>query len=235
MSDFFKRFKSVFVTEEEGSQNASGSGSTKTPPNNESSSAGNKVVNSGSTGCSPVRPATSTVGGGIDTAIAETIATAIETQNIQGFDYLEFKESIKALSKLPMDEATMYRSAFATATTMGLTKDKLTQSLSFYLSIIDKQKTDFDEALVIQRRDNLERKELEISGIDKAIMEKSEQIRLLTDEIQKMQEQQDKARAELNTIAEKIEHTRMNFDATILSFKDQFTADLQKINDYIRQ
>lgn len=227
MSDFLKRIKSVFVVEDGASKPAEGQ-----------KSEGTAAEKKGSPVVSPAQEVSYKSSpnhiSGADPTIADTIFKAIEAQNLDGFDYLEFKESLKALSKLPMDEATMYRSAFATATTMGLTKEKLTSTLSHYLQILDKQKSAFDDALAQQRKENLEKKMAEIAAMDKAIAEKSEQIKRLTQEIEQVQNQQDKMKNELAGISDKIETTKMNFESTFVSIRDQFTSDQQKISEYLK-
>ena len=51
---------------------------------------------------------------------------------ITGFDYLEYRRSLKSLETFPMDEATKFRSSYATASTMGVTVEKLLESIEFY-------------------------------------------------------------------------------------------------------
>ncbi|MEM6967493.1 MAG: hypothetical protein AAF573_22205, partial [Bacteroidota bacterium] len=55
---------------------------------------------------------------------------ALDRNNLPGFDYIEFKQSLAALAKLNMDEETAFKSAFATAATVGLTKGKLLETAS---------------------------------------------------------------------------------------------------------
>ena len=49
-----------------------------------------------------------------DKRTAGMIIGALEKSNLQGFDYLEFRQSVDGLAKLSMDEATRYQSAFVT-------------------------------------------------------------------------------------------------------------------------
>jgi len=46
---------------------------------------------------------------------------AIEANNIDGFDYIEFKEAIQGTEGMGMSEEMRYKSAFAVAKTMGVT------------------------------------------------------------------------------------------------------------------
>ena len=62
---------------------------------------------------------------GLDERSINVLTKALENANLPGFDYLEFKQSLAALTQMNMDEAMAIKSAFATASTMGLTKEKL--------------------------------------------------------------------------------------------------------------
>ena len=65
---------------------------------------------------------------GIDKLDKKSVAfllKAIKENNLPGFDYLEFKQSLNGLKKMDMDETTAIKSAFTTGSTVGLTKSKL--------------------------------------------------------------------------------------------------------------
>ncbi|MEZ4920023.1 MAG: hypothetical protein R2792_13045 [Saprospiraceae bacterium] len=64
------------------------------------------------------------------------LTQAIEKNNLPGFDYFEFKRAVSSLLQMDIDEATAYKSAFATAATMGLTKDKLLETASYYRNVV---------------------------------------------------------------------------------------------------
>ena len=61
--------------------------------------------------------------GDIDSKSVDFLAKALDKNNIPGFDYLEFKQSLTALKKMGMDAETSIKSAYATASTVGLTKE----------------------------------------------------------------------------------------------------------------
>ena len=96
----FKRIKSVFIVEDEsfvpkneGSVATKKVATVKTPdiPVNRNASASDKFV--------------------------DNLLKAIEANNLEGFDYLEYKQSLRSLSSMDMDEATKFNSAFAMAKT----------------------------------------------------------------------------------------------------------------------
>ena len=63
--------------------------------------------------------------GKVDTKFLNILLGAMDKNNLDGFDYLEYRQSLLNLSKMAMDEATKYKSAFAAAQTMGATPQKL--------------------------------------------------------------------------------------------------------------
>ena len=69
---------------------------------------------------------------GLDSKSVDFLTKALAKNNLDGFDYLEFIQSLKALADLGMDEGTSIKSAFATASTVGLTKAKLVQTGKHY-------------------------------------------------------------------------------------------------------
>jgi hypothetical protein len=100
---------------------------------------------------------------GLDDKSVDYLTKALAKNNLPGFDYLEFKQSLIALAKMGMDEATAMKSAFATASTVGLTKDKLMKTAQHYKQILATEKTQFDEALgnQLNKRVNSKRQEVE--------------------------------------------------------------------------
>ena len=66
--------------------------------------------------------------GSIDQKSVDFLENALIKQSQPGFDYLKFKQSISQLANLNLDTSTSLKSAFATASTMGVTKDSLLQS-----------------------------------------------------------------------------------------------------------
>ena len=62
---------------------------------------------------------------GLDEKSLNFLVKALEKNNLPGFDYIEFKQSLGSLLSMDMLEETAFKSVFATATSVGLTKDKL--------------------------------------------------------------------------------------------------------------
>lgn len=172
--------------------------------------------------------------GVLDTKIVEKLLQAIEKNNLEGFDYLEYKKSLKALEKMPMDEATKYRSAFATASTMGVTLDKLLKTTDFYLGVLDKENEQFLGAFKNQFDDKVSGREREIAQFEAIIKEKSEQIKKLTEEITKHQQQIGELKAKVEQSNLKINKTQNDFKVSYSHLKNQLEEDKVKMQKYLK-
>ncbi|MHA7058708.1 hypothetical protein ACWGOQ_0015895 [Aquimarina sp. M1] len=182
----------------------------------------------------PNNPVTASSEGVLDTKIVEKLLQAIEKNNLDGFDYLEYKKSLKALEKMPMDEATKYRSAFATAATMGVTLDKLLQTTNFYIGVLDKENEQFLGAFKNQFDSKVSGREREIAQFESIIKEKSEEIKKLTEEIAKHQQQIGDLKTKVEESNSKINKTQNDFKVSYHHLKVQFEEDIVKMKKYLK-
>jgi hypothetical protein len=223
MSDLLKKFKSVFIVEDETSQTTNAA--TEAP--------------AASTANTPVTAAAATpvpkVGiGGISTKFVEILASALEKNNQEGFDYFEFRQSLINLAKMPMDEATRYQSAYAMAQTMGVTAVKLIESAKFYLNVLANEQAKFNEAHVQQRAKLIGNREEEAKNLDAVVLHKTEQIKQLTREIAEHQKQSEQIRKDINEATIKVETTKSDFEATFASVVAQLEADMAKMQQHLK-
>lgn len=224
MSDFIKKFKSVFVVEEDPSANTS-SGSqhpaemTSPPPKSSTASP------------APAAPSGS---GSISDKFVEVLASALEKNNQDGFDYFEFRQSLKNLAKMPMDEQTRFQSAYAMAQTMGVTSAKLMDSAKFYLSVLNGEQSRFAEAHAQQKAKLIGNREDEAKNLDAAILQKAEQIKQLTQEIEQYRQKSEQIRKEISESTVKIESTKSDFEATFSSVVAQIQDDVAKIQQHLK-
>lgn len=164
----------------------------------------------------------------------EVLFKAMEQNNIQGFDYLEFKQSLASLKKMPMDEQTRYQSAFAMAQTMGATPDKLIQTAQHYLDILKTEEQKFEQAVANQKTKLIGSKEQEIVKAEEAVKTKAEQIKQLTQEIEKHQQQVDQLRREIADATVKVETTKSNFIASYNTLVAQISEDMQNMKQFLK-
>ena len=227
MSDFLNKFKSVFVVEDDSSSQNANTGSqhpaemTSPPP---------KQTSSGQSAPATAAPSS----GSISDKFVEILASALEKNNQDGFDYFEFRQSLKNLAKMPMDEQTRFQSAYAMAQTMGVTSGKLVESAKFYLGVLNGEQTHFAEAHAQQKAKLIGNREDEAKNLDAAIQQKAEQIKQLTQEIEQNRQRSEQIRKEISESTVKIESTKADFEATFSSVVAQIQDDVAKMQQHLK-
>lgn len=220
-----KNLKSLFFTTEEDSTTDNTTSEKKTNPDQGKS--GNTVndMNSGnSAGSTPV----------VDNAILEKLLSAIEENNQSGFDYLEYRRSLKSLETFPMDEATKFRSSYATASTMGVTVEKLLESIEFYKKVLKSEEIKFKKTIEEQYSINVEKKLKDKEALNIKIQEKSKMIQNLTEEIRKHQSEMTEIDSFVSAAEEKIKTTDSHFNASYSVLETQMEQDKNKIKEYLK-
>jgi hypothetical protein len=212
-----KNLKSLFVTSEE----VQGTSQTKTPKASENKGpeiqSGNSVI---------PKP--------VDNTIFDRLLLSIENNNQPGFDYLEYRHSLKSLAALPMDEPVKFQSAFATAATMGVTLDKLLASIEFYKKVLRNEEDIFVKASKEQYTVNIENKMKEKEKINAVIKEKSLRIQKLTEEIRTHQTEMEEMGKLIETGDVKIKETTANFNNALQVLISQMDQDAIKLKQYIK-
>jgi archaellum component FlaC len=169
-----------------------------------------------------------------DEAIEAKLFKALEDNNQPGFDYFEYKRSLKSLEKLPMDEATKYQSAFATAATMDVTLDKLVGSVEFYKKVLKQEETNFLKSSKEQYQLNVENKKSDIERITNLIKEKSQKIQILTEEIREHQKTQEDLTSFISNADTKIKATENSFNLALNDLLSALENDIIKLKQYIK-
>lgn len=169
-----------------------------------------------------------------DNRSVQFLINALEKNNIDGFDYIEYKQALSALAALDMDEATAFKSAFATATTMGLTRDKLLKTAQFYLEILQKEKSQFEQAVRQQVQRQVAGKEQQAKNYKKSIDTKKQQIENLKEQILDHQAKITQLLDEIEGAKGKIAATKQNFDTTFDLIEGAVKSDIDKIQVYIK-
>ena len=170
---------------------------------------------------------------GLDNKSVAFLTKALAKNNLPGFDYLEFKQSIGALEAMNMDEETAIKSAFATAVTMGLTKSKLAESIRHYKKVLADEKAHFDVALQNQMTKRVEGKRREAEKLKQQIEKWKEQVRKLEVQIAKSQDTIDHTDDAVRAETDKINETKSKFEHTFQSLVNQIDKDAQNIEMYL--
>lgn len=169
---------------------------------------------------------------GLDDRSLGFLTEAIEKNNLPGFDYFEFKRAVVALRELQLDEATAYKSAFTTASTLGLTKEKLAETAAYYRNVVAKEKEQFDQALEKQTAAKVAGRQEDVKRLRDQIERHKAEVTRLQDEIAAYLKEIEQAEAAVQLEGEKIEKHRSAFEKThqaLLTHLDRDIENIQKI------
>lgn len=226
----FKNIKSLFIVEEVPTDPAA-TPPSETPSGNKNMATPPPLPNQTMSTTPPPIPSGS---GTVDQRIFDSLQKAIEDSNQEGFDFFEFKNSLKTLATIIPDEGTRFKSAFATAATMGLTVDKLLQSGAFYKSVLERERDNFNKAVSQQVDLSVTAKQKEVEKLQALIQKKAEEITRLTNEIASHQEEMAKAQGVITEATSKIETTKNNFHYTLDAVMGQIQSDIANIERYLK-
>lgn len=223
MSKFIKNLKSLFVTEEEG---------TETPSNDvpQQTEKIEKVA--------PSHPKMSIPKVSMDAKGHEkflnVLLGALEKANMEGYDYLEFMNAIKSLEKMDMNEATRFKSAYTLAQTMGVTPQHLEKTAIYYIDVLKKEDSKFKNALKNQQSSNINKRKQDIAQNKTAIGEKQKHIVNLQKEIENHKKHITKLENELEAAKAKVASANANFVAAYQQLVNKINSDIAKMKQYLK-
>jgi chromosome segregation ATPase len=168
-----------------------------------------------------------------DPQIVRAILENVKEGAQDGFDYLKFRYSLINLLKMNMDTTTSIKSAFTTASTMGLNKDKLLQSLAYYESLIYKQKEEFTVTLKNQILKHVEGPEAELQKLDSLREENLRKIETLKTEIDGIENRKASLKSEIEVSQSKIETRRGEFKAVTDHLDSIINSDKSLFNELL--
>ncbi len=146
------------------------------------------------------------------------------------FDYIKFRQSVSALIQMSMDESVSYKSAFATASTMGLTKEKLLKSANRYFSVLEDERESFATALLQQKKVKIEGRKSEVSNLGLQIEKHKQKIQELEREIEIFQKRIDNVDQDVDLATQKIEGTKTKFLDVYNVLSQEIKKDIDTIN-----
>lgn len=170
---------------------------------------------------------------GLDERSLEFLANAIEKNNLPGFDYYEFKRAVVALLQMKLDEPTAHKSAFTTAATVGLTKEKLIETATYYKNIVEKEKEQFDKALENQNTTKITARQEEVKRLRDQVERHKTEMARLQDEIAGYLNQIDQAEAATKLEAEKLAKAKSAFEKTHRSVVVQIDKDIENMHKHL--
>lgn len=150
-----------------------------------------------------------------DERFANVLMKALEDKNLDGFDYLEFKQSVAKLIAIGMDQDTAIKAAYSTGTTAGLTLEKLIKTARYYTEVLQDEKAKFMNSMEKHLMSNVEGKAKQTSELKKKIANWEAKIEQLRAEITRAKEQIDSAEDLINNAKEKASLNQRGFDEAL--------------------
>lgn len=170
---------------------------------------------------------------GLDEKSVDFISKAIEKANLPGFDYIEYKQAIFNMAKMNLDEATTFKTAFATAMTLGLTKERLVETANHYKTIVLKEKEQFDTASQKQQDSKIGTNLKQVDELRYKIADNESKIKILQGEMDAARKKISDLDYEREQSHQKIEEAKTKFLFTHQSILNQIEKDIQNIQKHL--
>lgn len=216
----FKSIKSLFIVEEE-----------KTAAKAEPPASPAEPAAPVSTVASPSAPARP---GQPSDKFVEVLIQAMDKANLPGVDYLEYRQSVQSLEKMPMDEQVRFQSAFAMAQAMGATPQKLIESAAHYLDVLKAEQSKFDQALRGQVADRIGNRQEMLQNLQASLQQKADQIKKLNEEMEQHRVEIDKLQKEVQDATTKVETTKNDFHASYNAVVAKINDDVEKMKRFLK-
>jgi uncharacterized coiled-coil DUF342 family protein len=220
-----KRIKSLFIIEEPKSDNEKQTAEEMTQTETWPESSGIKKS-------SPIK-SSKTTGIVQDEKFLDILVDLLEKNNQEGFDYLEFKQSLRSLKGVGLDEKTRYQSALAMAQSMGVKLEELFNSAESYLKILSNEENKFREVVKGQRQRLESEKKSQPAELEKQIGERDKKISELKKEIDNLKKELEKVHNDLVERQHKIDQTEQSFHAAYHSVSGQISEDVENMKKYL--
>ena len=242
----FKKLKNLFVEDdgEDTSSNDNQNDATSKPPKTREekfvapSTSSPKPTPEPPTSKPPVSNTPTNVptntAGAVNDKFMNVLIKAINDQDLPSFDYLEFKESLKSLSKMKMDEQTRFQSAFAVGKTMGATPQKLIDAANFYIKVLGDEDAKFQQALVNRQSTQVDGGKKELAQLEKNIQARKKQIEDLNKQIELDLKKREELKQQVQNASGKMTKTKNDFSVTYNHLVGQIRADIEKMKRYLK-
>ena len=167
-----------------------------------------------------------------DQKFIDILLKAIDSNNMEGYDYLEYKQALQSLASLPMDDATRYNSALAMAKTMGADKGKILSSAGNYLGVLKTEEEKFKAALTAQKTKIEQNQTTGISNLENNIAQKQQQVENLLKQIEEDKAKLAQTKGEIEDSSSKLQVTANNFMSAYNLVVNQIVVDVDNIKKF---
>jgi chromosome segregation ATPase len=157
----------------------------------------------------------------------------MDETNLPGPDYFEFCKMMEALEAAVPDEKARYAAVFASLATQGLTKEKLINTAAKYKMVIQEDKTKFEQAVNEKLKGEVESRKGEVSNLQNKIVQNTETIKKLTQEITDAQTKIQALGTEITEKESKIKNNIDGYSIASSAMLNKINVDIQKIESLL--
>ena len=172
--------------------------------------------------------------GGVSDRFVKVLMAAMESANLPGFDYLEYKKSLQNLKKMNFTDDVRYQTAYTAAQSMGVTPGQLADSAQHYLNTLAKEEAKFSQALAGQQTQQVGNKREQLKQLDSSIARQEAKIKELQAEIKKTKTKQQKLQEDISQSTAKLRQTKADFEATYQVLTDGIRHDVEAMKQYLK-
>ena len=141
--------------------------------------------------------------------------------------------ALQAMKGIDLDEKIKMQTVLATLSTKGLTIQKIIESADYYMKVLENEKEKFKQAMISQTQGKVGNKHKQIKNLEDQNIKKANQIKTLTNDINKNTVQIGKIKKDLETADLKIKSTENNFNVTYAHVANQIKNKVEKIKTLI--
>lgn len=161
--------------------------------------------------------------------ILETLHNAVNKANLPGEDYYELTKAVEAMGNISLSEDDKLRSAIAALSTKGLTVEKVIDSATYYLEVLENEKRKFYTAFENKIKGSINADKKRIEKLKKAIEEKNAKITELKKVIEESKKKIDDLEDEIKKSDEKVEGIEESFLYTYEHVINKIKKDIEKV------
>lgn len=183
----------------------------------------------------PIVPPTVATGE-VDRKFVDHFAELLEKANLPGPDYFEFKQALKSMEGLGLNEEKQFQVSWASFKAMaaGITDTSvLTTSANHYGNVLNKDRENFLKDVEKATDDRIGSLKQESKKLQEDTKTHAQQIMDLQKKIDASNDRLEKINDEIQEQTDKINTNRDSFDLTYQSMVDQINADVEKISRYL--
>ena len=162
--------------------------------------------------------------------ILETLHNAMNKANLPGEDYYELTKAVEAMGNINLSEDDKLRSAIAALSTKGLTVEKVVDSATYYLEVLENEKRKFYTAFENKIKGSINADKKRIKQLKDAIEEKNAKIAELKNVIEESKKMINDLEKEIQRSDEKVEGIEESFLFTYEHVINKIKKDIEKVS-----